>query len=61
MNNLLGKRPFANRSDDMDKWLDQHRGHESSAPPPMEESSSGPTDPAPAPVATSKRIEDHRW
>ncbi|KAJ7932522.1 ATP-dependent metallopeptidase Hfl [Mycena leptocephala] len=31
---LLGKRPFVGRSDDMDKWLDQHRGSEKSAPPP---------------------------
>ncbi|KAL4070837.1 ATP-dependent metallopeptidase Hfl [Scleroderma citrinum] len=61
MINLLGKRPFVNRSDDMDKWLDQHRGHERSAPPPIEESSSGPTDPTPAPVATSTRIEDYKW
>lgn len=38
MIDLLGKRPFANRADDMDKWLDEHgknRG-ESSAPRPLE-------------------------
>ncbi|KAJ7125703.1 ATP-dependent metallopeptidase Hfl [Mycena crocata] len=33
---LLGKRPFVGRSDDMDKWLDTHRGSEKSAPPPLE-------------------------
>ncbi|KAI6031613.1 ATP-dependent metallopeptidase Hfl [Pisolithus microcarpus] len=41
MINLLGKRPFANQADDMDKWLDQHRGHERSAPPPIEDPNSG--------------------
>ncbi|KAG6336125.1 hypothetical protein ID866_2963 [Astraeus odoratus] len=61
MINLLGKRPFANQSDEMDKWLDQHRGHERSAPPPIEESASGPNDVQPAPVATSTRIEDYKW
>lgn len=32
---LLGKRPFANRKDDMDKWLDEN-SPERSAPPPLE-------------------------
>ena len=35
---LLGKRPFANRADDMEQWLDENnrkRG-ETSAPPPIE-------------------------
>ncbi|KAH7102303.1 ATP-dependent metallopeptidase Hfl [Auriculariales sp. MPI-PUGE-AT-0066] len=55
MINLLGKRPFANKADEMDKWLDEHspRG-ESSAPPPFE--SDVPTSPAApngVPVATS--------
>ena len=40
MIDLLGKRPFPNRSDEMDRWLDEHgtnkkRG-ETSAPPPLE-------------------------
>lgn len=61
MIDLLGKRPFANRSDDMDKWLDNNRGHERSAPAPMEETGQNPVDPAPAPVATSMKIEDYRW
>ncbi|KAJ6519700.1 ATP-dependent metallopeptidase Hfl [Mycena sanguinolenta] len=51
---LLGKRPFVGRSDDMDKWLDQHRGAEKSAPPPLE--SLGQE--GPVPVAASVRIED---
>ncbi|KAF7320306.1 ATP-dependent metallopeptidase [Mycena kentingensis (nom. inval.)] len=50
MINLLGKRPFEGKSDDMDKWLDQHRGSEKSAPPPLEE--------PPMPVAASTRVED---
>ncbi len=36
MINLLGKRPFVGRSDDMDKWLDENRGGKS-APPPLED------------------------
>jgi AFG3 family protein len=34
MINLLGKRPFTNRSDDMDKWLDENQGG-LTAPPPF--------------------------
>ncbi|KAH8120225.1 ATP-dependent metallopeptidase Hfl [Phellopilus nigrolimitatus] len=40
MIDLLGKRPFLNRSDDMDKWLDEHGSRkkgEVSAPPPLEQ------------------------
>ncbi|KLO13927.1 ATP-dependent metallopeptidase Hfl [Schizopora paradoxa] len=52
MIDLLGKRPFANRADDMDKWLDEHgtkkRG-ETSAPPPMETDTPGP---GPTPMPT---------
>lgn len=52
---LLGKRPFVNRSDDMDKWLDDNsnskRG-EKSAPPPIEADA-----PTPLPVAIRK-VED---
>ncbi|KAI6153724.1 ATP-dependent metallopeptidase Hfl [Pisolithus tinctorius] len=60
MIDLLGKRPFANQADDMDKWLDQHRGHERSAPPPIEESDSAPGDSVPSPVVTYTRIGDRR-
>lgn len=61
MIDLLGKRPFANKSDDMDKWLDDNRGHERSAPAPIEEAPQSAVDPAPAPVATSTKIEDYKW
>ncbi|KII93820.1 hypothetical protein PLICRDRAFT_99866 [Plicaturopsis crispa FD-325 SS-3] len=63
MIDLLGKRPFIGRSDDMDKWLDKNRG-ESDAPPPMEDmpgaqDAPGPG-PAPAPLATATRIDSDR-
>ncbi|CAL1695325.1 unnamed protein product [Somion occarium] len=50
MISLLGKRPFANRKDEMDKWLDENRKQERSAPPPLEEMP--PESSAPAPAAT---------
>lgn len=50
MIDLLGKRPFANKADDMDKWLDKHRGSESSAPPPLEENLNEQPTPSPAPT-----------
>ena len=58
MIDMLGKRPFANKADEMDKWLDENRSRERSAPPPMEDSTPGPSGPAPQPVATSTKIED---
>lgn len=56
---LLGKRPFVGRSDDMDKWLDQHRGSEKSAPPPLENIDNGPAAgvDGPIPVAASITID----
>ncbi|KAJ6604530.1 ATP-dependent metallopeptidase Hfl [Mycena vulgaris] len=54
---LLGKRPFVGRSDDMDKWLDQHRGSEKSAPPPLENIETGGADVGPIPVAASVTVE----
>ncbi|KAH9968844.1 peptidase family M41-domain-containing protein [Russula dissimulans] len=45
---LLGKRPFVGRADDMDKWLDDNRGSERSAPPPLE----SPVDPEPSTTPT---------
>jgi AFG3 family protein len=58
MIHLLGKRPFVGRADDMDKWLDDNRGSERSAPEPLE----GPVDaepsPTPAPGIASARLED---
>ncbi|EJD04051.1 ATP-dependent metallopeptidase Hfl [Fomitiporia mediterranea MF3/22] len=59
MRDLLGKRPFDGRSDDMDKWLDEHgskKKGEVSAPPPMEES----PEPAPLPTPMSKLEVDRR-
>ena len=57
MINLLGKRPFVGRTDDMDKWLDDNRGSERSAPAPLE----SPVEPEPTPVPTpevaSSRLE----
>ncbi|KAF9244582.1 ATP-dependent metallopeptidase Hfl [Melanogaster broomeanus] len=61
MIDLFGKRPFVGKSDDMDKWLDQNRGSERSAPPPLEETGPGPAEPAPAPVATTTTITDYKW
>lgn len=53
---LLGKRPFEGRSDDMDKYLDK-RG-EKIAPPPFENSSqTGDPAPAAAPTAAASPIE----
>lgn len=60
MIDLLGKRPFVGKADEMDKWLDQNRGSERSAPPPLEEASRGSAEPAPAPVAASKPVKDYR-
>lgn len=53
---LLGKRPFANRRDDMDKWLDEH-GPERSAPPPLERGSEAGSDSEPAPVPAVKALD----
>ncbi|KAF8609242.1 ATP-dependent metallopeptidase Hfl [Ceratobasidium sp. AG-I] len=47
---LLGKRPFEGRSDDMDKYLDKQG--EKSAPPPFEAPA-----PIPTPSVASKKIE----
>src|SRR5215471_16179835 len=57
MISLLGKRPFAGRSDDMDKWLDENKGSEKSAPRPLEDSEPTPAD-SPAPVAAARKFED---
>ncbi|KAI0375312.1 ATP-dependent metallopeptidase Hfl [Pilatotrama ljubarskyi] len=50
---LLGPRPFANRKDAMDKWLEEN-SQERSAPPPLEPAESSEANPAPA----AKRIDD---
>ncbi|PIL31643.1 transporter [Ganoderma sinense ZZ0214-1] len=56
---LLGPRPFANRKDAMDKWLEQN-SQERSAPPPLEsvEPTNAPPDPSPSPAPAAKRIDD---
>ncbi|KAF8445822.1 ATP-dependent metallopeptidase Hfl [Boletus edulis BED1] len=58
MIDLLGKRPFTGKADEMDKWLDQNRGSERSAPPPLEEAAHGSAEPTPAPVTTSRSVQD---
>ncbi|ESK97961.1 cell division protease ftsh [Moniliophthora roreri MCA 2997] len=59
MINLLGKRPFAGRGDDMDKWLDEQEKQRGtgtiapeprSAPPPPEDG------PIPAPSVAAKQL-----
>lgn len=50
---LLGKRPFPERADDMDKWLDKHRGG-SVAPPPLE------TPPIPVASSEEPQVEPSR-
>jgi len=60
MIDLLGKRPFLNRGDDMDKWLDENmKQQREAAPPPLEDAPDGPT---PAPLVTSRAVnlEDFR-
>ncbi|KAF9056499.1 peptidase family M41-domain-containing protein [Panaeolus papilionaceus] len=56
MIDLLGKRPFIGKSDDMDKWLDENRGRgEKSAPPPLENPTTPEVDgPLPSPAAAAK-------
>ncbi|KAI0034263.1 peptidase family M41-domain-containing protein [Vararia minispora EC-137] len=59
MRNLLGKRPFKGRNDDMDDWLDKHQSKESSAPPPLENTPSVDPSPSPEPgVAASTPVDD---
>lgn len=45
---LLGKRPFPERADDMDRWLDNHG--KTVAPPPLETPPVASPDPTPAPA-----------
>lgn len=54
---LLGKRPFVGRSDDMDKWLDEnHRG----VAPPLPETPPAPEvdEPLPSPVVATATLQD---
>ncbi|KAG6841930.1 hypothetical protein C0991_005110 [Blastosporella zonata] len=56
---LLGKRPFVGRGDDMDKWLDENHRRTSNPPSPVTPPP-GPEvdDPLPAPVAAATRVQD---
>jgi len=52
MIDLLGKRPFAGRSDEMDKWLDEHKPGQKQAPPSL--------GPEPYPVAMKEDQTDSK-
>jgi len=55
MINLLGKRPFVGKADDMDKWLVEHqKEHRTTNPPIGEASVDGPL---PSPVAACSATE----
>jgi AFG3 family protein len=54
---LLGKRPFVGRADDMDKWLDDNRGSERTAPP-LESPVEPELSPTPAPGVASSQLEN---
>ncbi|KAJ3816067.1 ATP-dependent metallopeptidase Hfl [Lentinula aff. lateritia] len=58
MINLLGKRPFAGRQDDMDKWLDEHQKHGLAGPAADKPSPSlPPDDPLPTPAVAIKKLD----
>ncbi|KAJ3759819.1 ATP-dependent metallopeptidase Hfl [Lentinula raphanica] len=60
MINLLGKRPFAGRQDDMDKWLDEHQKHGLAAPEPVEKKPTpplSPDEPLPSPAVAIKKLD----
>ncbi|KAJ4485991.1 ATP-dependent metallopeptidase Hfl [Lentinula aciculospora] len=58
MINLLGKRPFAGRQDDMDKWLDEHQKHGLAAPEATNKPSPiSPDDPLPTPAVAIKKLD----
>ncbi|KAG6818040.1 Mitochondrial inner membrane m-AAA protease component [Tephrocybe sp. NHM501043] len=56
---LLGKRPFVGKGDDMDKWLDENHRRATNLPLP-DTPPPGPEvdDPLPAPVAAASRVQD---
>jgi len=60
---LLGKRPFVGKSDDMDKWLDEHQNERRPTNPPIGtgtgEVAPGSDDtPVPAPIAASVAVDE---
>lgn len=54
---LLGKRPFAGRSDDMDKWLDENH-RKVTNPPQMPPPPSETEEPIPGLVAAASRVNE---
>lgn len=61
MISLLGKRPFIGRSDDMDKWLDEHAKERTVNPPIGGDPPPRTDEPTlPAPVTGSRSIADRR-
>lgn len=54
---LLGKRPFAGRADDMDKWLDEHQKEKGPIPSPEAPPADVDDGHIPAP-AIFKRLND---
>ncbi|KAJ8083853.1 AAA ATPase afg3 [Marasmius tenuissimus] len=58
MIDLLGKRPFSGREDDMDKWLDENRKSGVTAPPAAEQQPPVEDGPLPnAPAVASKALD----
>ncbi|KAG5718787.1 hypothetical protein E4T56_gene2615 [Termitomyces sp. T112] len=60
MIDLLGKRPFVGRLDDMDKWLDENHNRRGFDSPVPETLPPGPEvdDPLPSPVTAITRVQD---
>ncbi len=52
---MLGKRPFVGKADDMDKWLDEHGGERPKAAFPAPE----PDAPLPSPSVASRTVDKH--
>jgi AFG3 family protein len=56
---LLGKRPFTGRSDDMDKWLDENHQKVPNPPPgPMPNPPSEAEEPIPDLVTAATRVNE---
>ena len=58
MIDLLGKRPFVGRSDDMDKWLDDNRERKGALPPPSGGPGSEIDDPMPGAAVAVRTLDD---
>jgi len=57
MIDLLGKRPFVGRSDDMDKWLDENH-QKVPSPPPMPHPPPEAEEPIPGLVTAATRVNE---